>query len=101
MAADQRGILRIGPENPLAVTKDLAEQRLADRLQIHQVDVPPESGGKFGDECGLFIGRQGPLGRYREVQVASRCCLPEAIDPKRMACRICPRDDKTSRTVCS
>ncbi len=56
-------------QNAMAVRQDLAEQRLAHRAQIDQVDRPAQCFGQITDEVHLLARAECPRSLHTNVQI--------------------------------
>jgi len=72
MPADQIGVVRITAQNSLSVVENLPQKRLADGVNIHQIDRTANSSRQLGDQRHFLCGRKPATGVYRQIQIASR-----------------------------
>ena len=57
-------------QQPVAVGKDLAQQRLAHREQVDQIDRPARGHGQVTDQGHLLRGAEWMCSLHGDVQVA-------------------------------
>ena len=79
MPADQIGVVRITAQNSLAMMENSPQKRLADGVNIHQVDRTANSFRQSGDKCYFLCGRKPATSVYRQIRCVDQCPLAEKV----------------------